>query len=178
MARRTPYSRPQAPSIGFRGSMGSTYVQPSRLSATVHRKSMPNSSQATFTAQNPPITQSSEETESPSDQSTAASTTQHRPGNCKKTKEKKKKRRRKLAQQRQVEHTQLQLENQDLREQLRQQGQSRRRDKESMQKFLHDCHAEAATIIKAVNILLPGCAAHPRSVPKPVRYEHQFAHGG
>lgn len=40
MARRTPYSRPQAPSTGFRGSIGSTYVQSSRLSATVPRKSM------------------------------------------------------------------------------------------------------------------------------------------
>ncbi|OQD72695.1 hypothetical protein PENANT_c226G02788, partial [Penicillium antarcticum] len=110
MARPTPYCRPQAPSIGFRNSMRSTHVQPSRLSATVHRKSMP----ATATAHSLPETQSPEWTESPSDQSTAASTTQRRPGQCKKNKEKRRKRRWKQAQQLQVEHEQLEIQNEQL----------------------------------------------------------------
>ncbi|KAJ6019461.1 hypothetical protein N7522_001559 [Penicillium canescens] len=199
MARPTPYSRPQAPSIGFRNSIGSTHVQPSRLSATVHRRSM----LATATAHSLPETQSPEWTESPSDQSTAASTTQRRPGDCKKNKEKRGKRRRKKAQQLEVEHEQLQIqnkqleiqnkqlvirneqlvcqqtqgqiENQGLREQLRQQEQSHRRYKGNIQKFFHDCHVEASSVVKSVNILLSDCATLPRGVPEPVRWEHRFA---
>jgi hypothetical protein len=41
MARPTPYSRPQASNTGFRNSIGSTYIQPSPLPATVHRNTMP-----------------------------------------------------------------------------------------------------------------------------------------
>ncbi|OQE58762.1 hypothetical protein PENNAL_c0362G07027, partial [Penicillium nalgiovense] len=110
MARPAPYFRPQASNIGFGNSMGSTHVQPSRLPATVHQKSMP----ATITAHNLPEMQRPEWTESPSDQSTAASTTQRRPGHCKKNKGKKGKRRRDQAQQLQVEHKKLEIQNKQL----------------------------------------------------------------
>ncbi|KAJ5300228.1 hypothetical protein N7508_007471 [Penicillium antarcticum] len=163
-----------------------------------------NCSQATATAHSLPETQSPEWTESPSDQSTAASTTQRRPGQCKKNKEKRRKRRWKQAQQLQVEHEQLeiqneqlgiqnkqlvirneqlvcqqtqgQIENQGLREQLRQQEQFHRRYERSMRKFFHDCHVEASSIVKSVNILLSDCATRPRGVPEPVRWERRFAH--
>ncbi|KAJ6019375.1 hypothetical protein N7522_001484 [Penicillium canescens] len=158
---------------------------------------------ATATAHSLPETQSPEWIESPSDQSTAASTTQRRPGDCKKNKEKRGKRRRKKAQQLEVEHEQLQIqnkqleiqnkqlvirneqlvcqqtqgqiENQGLREQLRQQEQSHRRYKGNIQKFFHDCHVEASSVVKSVNILLSDCATLPRGVPEPVRWEHRFA---
>ncbi|OQE58273.1 hypothetical protein PENNAL_c0377G06031 [Penicillium nalgiovense] len=192
MARPAPYFRPQASNFGFRNPMGSTHVQPSRLPATVHRKSMPNSSQATFTAHSLPETQSPVWTESPSDRSTAASSTQRRPGHCKKNNRKTGNRRRRQAQQLQVEHkqleiqnkqlvyqhTQCQIENQGLREQLRHQEQSHRGYEENMRKFLHDCHVQASSVVKSVNMLLSDCATPPRGVPNPVRYEHQVAHGG
>jgi hypothetical protein len=76
------------------------------------------------------------------------------------------------------QHTQGQIENQGLREQLRDQEQSHRHYEENMRKFLHDCHVEASSVVKSVNILLSDCATRPRGVPKPVRYERQFARDG
>ncbi|KAJ5865200.1 uncharacterized protein N7529_007116 [Penicillium soppii] len=178
MARPVPYFRPQAFNIGFRNSMGSTHVQPSRLPATVHGKSMP----ATVTAHSVSETQSSEWPETPSDQSTAASAIQRRPGHCKKDNKKRGQRRREKAQQLAIQnkkivyqHTQAQIEIQGLREQLWQQEQSHRRYEAKMRRFFHDCHVEASSLVKSVNILLSDCATRPRGVPEPVSYEHQLA---
>ncbi|KAJ5454988.1 hypothetical protein N7530_002394 [Penicillium desertorum] len=163
MARPSPYSRPQAPSIGFKNSTGPTHVQFSPLPAAVHRNAMLNCPRATYRAQALPKTQSPERTGATSGHSTAVSATQHRPGQCRTKRARGSVNRAQQLQEENerliIQHDQDKVEIRQLREQLMLQEESHQRYKESMQKFLQNRHVKGSSVVKSANIPQSGTRA-------------------